>query len=228
MRFHNASYIYESPYSQLIINKEPIIVNTFLGCDPATDIEKNTSDFSVEMVGAMDSSRRIYVLEYRRERGAPTIGMRSDRDELIGKSGVVDNLIELYDFYHCVNGRVEDVAMNRSVFGALNTRKIKLGRLDIVISGYPPGGVEKHNRIHTALSSLFATGMIFIRENMLELINEIINFSPRMAHDDTIEALYYLIIGMYPPQGYAEQRNKEGRVTGFMKKQVKRRPWYLM
>ena len=34
---------------------------------------------------------------------------------------------------------------------------------------------------------------------MFDLVNEIVTFGPRMAHDDTIEALYYSNMHAFPP-----------------------------
>ena len=40
---------------------------------------------------------------------------------------------------------------------------------------------------------------MYVRENMFDLINEIVTFGPRMAHDDTIETLYYAQLHAFPP-----------------------------
>lgn len=226
LRFHDATYEHRGGINILTENNVSFPVKTFIGCDPATDINKKDSDFSVEMAGAMDINRRMFVLEYRVNKDIPTIGIRNDNDELIGKAGVVDECIDLYLKYHMENGRVEDVAMNRSVLQGITARKIRLGKLNIIIGGHPPGGMEKHNRIYTLLSPLFATGMIFIRKNMYELIDQIVNFGAGMYHDDVIEALYYLVISMYPPTGYDKISNKDGS-NMFVAKKIINKPWYL-
>ena len=59
---------------------------------------------------------------------------------IIGKLGVVDNIIKMNDRYHCRNGTVEDVAMNRSIFQALNAEKVRLNRYDIAITPGKPAG----------------------------------------------------------------------------------------
>ena len=51
-------------------------------------------------------------------------------------------------------------------------------------------------------------GTIHIRENMFDLSNEIITFGPRMAHDDTIETLYYANLHSFPPN-YSKNKEKK-------------------
>ena len=46
---------------------------------------------------------------------------------------------------------------------------------------------------------------------MFDLTNEIITFGPKMAHDDTIETLYYAQLHAFPPN---------------MKKNEKQKDWY--
>ena len=45
-------------------------------------------------------------------------------------------------------------------------------------------------------------------------INEIITFGPRMAHDDTIEALYYANLHSFPP---SYKLNKDNLIQGLVK-----------
>ena len=202
IKYHDYSLSYGDELVYLMINNEPTIVKTFLGCDPATDIETKSSDYSVIMVIAVDQHNRRYVLDYVRKLSIPTIGQRDpSTDILIGKKGVVDYIIELYDKYHCTLGTVEDVAMTRSVFQALNSRKRLLNRHDISIVGAKPSGREKHNKIYTYLDGLFANGQVYCRESHYDLINEIVTFGPLMAHDDTIETFYFANRNAFPPKG---------------------------
>jgi len=184
----------------LFVDGERKVVNTFLGCDPATDIDKKTSDFSVILVIAVDINNNIYVLPYERHRGIPTTGMRNINREIIGKKGVVDYIVELYKRYHCNSGKVEDVAMNRSIFPALNQYKVLNNDWSIHVSGEPVStSVSKTDKIYTGLGQRFAYGQIHVMENMFALIDEIVKFGPKMGHDDTIETLYYACKYAYPP-----------------------------
>ena len=201
INWHNNTIMYSDDTTYMVVNNEPVIVSTFLGCDPATDIDTKSSDYSVIMVIAVDQFNKRYVLDYVRKLSIPTVGQRDPQtDELIGKKGVVDYIIEMYDKYHCKLGTVEDVAMTRSVFQALNARKRILNRFDIKIVATKPGGTNKHNRIYTYLDSMYASGLIYYRESQYDLINETVTFGPLMAHDDTIETFFFANKNAYPPK----------------------------
>lgn len=203
IQYHDAQYEWdeEEKQSYIWVDKVRYPVNTFLGCDPATDIDTIGADFSVIMIIATDAENRKYVLEYVRNKYMPTAGMRDEKMQIIGKKGVADYLIELGQKYHINNGRVEDVAMTRSVFKDLNNLKRQLNAYDVLIAPHPPGGQNKHNRIHTFLNTDFTSGLIYIRKTMYDLENEIIKFGPKMAHDDTVETLYYACLGSYRYKG---------------------------
>lgn len=205
----------------LVIDGNLIPVNTFIGCDPATDIETKNSDYSVIQVVAVDKSDNAYVIDYERHRSIPTLGLRDADGEIDGKPGVVDHIIRLYDKYNCSMGVVEDVAMTRSVFQSLNAERKRLNRWDINIVPEKPGGEHKINRIYSGLNGRFSAGKIFLRENQFDLINEIIKFGPKMSHDDTIEALYYALKRAYPPSNLSSKPEME---TGLYRKHTKRKP----
>jgi len=199
IRHHNAVYEFdeEESHSYLRLNGDRFPVNTFIGCDPATDIDTKTSDFSVIMVIAVDGSRNVYALQYERHRSIPTLGSKYEGS--VSKMGVVDYIMELYDKYHCTSATVEDVAMNRSVFQSLNEERKRLNRFNISVIPEKPGGHNKRNRIYSGLNGRFSMGLVHIRDNMFDLSNEIVTFGAKMAHDDTIEALYYACTHCFPP-----------------------------
>ena len=80
----------------IVKDGEKTPVNTFIGCDPATDIDTKESDFSVIMVIAVDANNNRYVLEYERHRSIPTLGAKDENGKIFDKKGVVDYIIELY------------------------------------------------------------------------------------------------------------------------------------
>jgi len=200
IKFHEAVYHYQDKRNWLIIDGQFVPVNTFIGCDPATDIDTKNSDYSVIMAIAVDQLGNVYVLEYERHRSIPTVAARDYKGEIIDRKGVVDYIIDLYNKYHCQSGTVEDVAMNRSVFQALNERKRQLGAWDVAIIPEKPGGNSKINRIYSGLSSRFSQGTVHLRETHFDLTNEIVKFGAKMSHDDTIETLYYACRYAYPPE----------------------------
>ena len=216
-------YRHENGVNYIVRDGNDIPVNTFIGCDPATDIDTKHADFSVIMVIAIDTNNELYVLEYERHRSIPTVGSKSlDNGDIIGKKGVVDYILELHQKYNCTSSTVEDVAMNRSIFQALNDERRRLNRYDIAVIPEKPGGTNKRNRIYSGLSARFSTGTLHLRKNMFDLINEIVTFGPKMAHDDTIESLYYSQVHSFPPN---MKRNKEKK--GWFKPKKKSKSWII-
>lgn len=223
IKFWDGYYSNEDGQNVIVVNGERMPVNIFIGCDPATDIETKDSDFSVIMVIAVDRSGNRYVIEYERHRSIPTLATRDRDGSIISKMGVVDYLIYLYNKYNANGGTVEDVAMNRSIFQSLDSEKRRLNRWDINLVPDKPGGRDKINRIYSGLNSLFSAGAIYLKDGHYDLINEILKFGPKMAHDDTIEALYYANKYSYPPS-----QNIVREITGEFKKHVKRaRSWII-
>ena len=220
--YWKGAYKHEEGINYLTIDGDDIPVNTFIGCDPATDIDTKHSDFSVIMVVAVDPDNECYILEYERHRSVPTIGSKSFDGSILGKKGVVDYIIELANKYHCTSSTVEDVAMNRSIFQALNDERRRLNRYDIAVIPQKPGGREKRNRIYSGLSGRFSMKTIHLRENMFDLITEIVTFGPKMSHDDTIEALYYATLHAFPPR-----MNKNNEQKRWVKPKRKAKPWVV-
>jgi len=209
INYWDGYYKHENGINYIVKDGDEIPVNTFIGCDPATDIDTKHSDFSVITVIAIDSNNELYVLEYERHRSVPTIGSKSpSTGEILGKKGVVDMILELHQKYNCMSSTVEDVAMNRSIFQALNDERRRLNKFDIAVIPEKPGGTQKRNRIYSGLSARFSTGTIHLRKNMFDLINEILTFGPKMAHDDTIESVYYAQVHSFPPNMKKDKEKK--------------------
>tara|TARA_R100000700_G_C3179257_1_gene155541 strand:- start:6608 stop:8170 length:1563 start_codon:yes stop_codon:yes gene_type:complete len=220
LKYWEGYYEYKDGVNYLIKDGSEIPVNIFIGCDPATDIDTKTSDFSVIMVVAIDPESNVYVLEYERHRAIPTIGSKVDGN-IIGKKGVVDFIIELYEKYHCTSATVEDVAMNRSIFQALNDERRRLNKFSIAVIPEKPGGSNKLNRIYSGLSGRFSMGLVHIRESHFDLSHEIVTFGPKMSHDDTIESLYYACVHSFPPNMHKDKKNN------WMKKIKKAKSWIV-
>lgn len=181
--------------------------NTFIGCDPATDIETRTSDFSVISAVAVLKDNSRYSLGYERHLAIPTIGIRDDEGEFLTKKGVVDHIVEMYDKFHAELATVENVAMTRSVFQSINAFKMKFNRYDVNITPISPAGKNKHNKIYTYFDPLFANGLVHVRPQDDALINEILRFGALMPHDDTIESFYFANRNAYPPTEKIEEKN---------------------
>jgi len=210
IKYWKGMYEYDPDTNQnfLVIGGEQVPVNTFVGCDPATDIDTKESDFSVIMAVAVDKENNLYVIEYERHRSIPTIGQKALDGKVVGRKGVVDHILDMHNKYHCISSTVEDVAMNRSVFQALNEERRRLNKFDIAVIPEKPGGTQKINRVYSGLSGRFSMGTVYLRENMFDLINEIVTFGPRMAHDDTVETLYYAQLHAFPPNVERDEKNR--------------------
>jgi len=225
IHYHEARYFYEEGRNYIIVNGEKLPVNIFGGCDPATDIDTYASDFSVIMYVAVTEENDVYVLQYVRKRSIPVLGRRNKKNELDGPEGVVDTIMRLHQFYHAEVTNVEDVAMNRSIFQSLNDVRRRENLYDKVrVRPVPPGGQNKHTRIHSLLESRFAMGLIHIRNDMFDLENEIKRFGPRMAHDDTIETLYYALVDARPPKKDTDRHI----VEPFLRQKRKKKSWLLL
>ena len=111
--------------------------------------------------------------------------------------------------------------MNRSIFQALNDERRRLNRFDLSVIPQKPGGTQKRNRIYSGLSGRFSMGTVHFRENMFDLENEILTFGPRMAHDDTIESLYYANLHSFPPN-FKQNENKK-----WFKPKRTAKPWIV-
>ena len=224
IKFWKGYYDYdaEENANYLVISGERIPVNTFIGCDPATDIDTKESDFSVIMCIAIDVYNYLYALEYERHRSIPTIGAKDVHGNFTNKKGVVDYILEMHEKYHCMSSTVEDVAMNRSIFQALNEERRRLNKFEVAVIPEKPGGRQKINRVYSGLSGRFSTGTVHVRENMFDLINEIVTFGPRMAHDDTIETLYYASLHSFPPN-----MKKSENDDSWYKPKRKARSWII-
>ena len=221
IKYYEGYYIHEDGTNYISIDGKKTPVNTFIGCDPATDIDTKESDFSVIMVVALDINNNLYVLEYERHRSIPTLGAKDSSNKIIDKMGVVDFIMELHEKYHCISSCVEDVAMNRSIFQALNDERRRTNKFNISVIPEKPGGTQKRNRIYSGLSARFSMGAVFVKENQFDLINEIVTFGPRMAHDDTIEALYYANLYAFPSNLSQNKKKK------WVKKKKKAKSWLV-
>lgn len=193
----------------LTIGGKEIVVNTFLGGDPATDIDTLTSDFSVIAAIAIDADNNRYHLRSERHLAIPTSGLRNEEDGLVGKKGFVDYYIDMFDEFFCTGGTIEDVAMNRSVFKDLMQRKMKLKKMYVIANTFKPGGTQKHSRVHSFMNTFFTQGMVYYRPESYNLMEETIRFGPRMAHDDEIEAFFLANRYAYPPTSAVKKEDKD-------------------
>ena len=72
----------------------------------------------------------------------------------------------------------------------------------------PGTRLSKRDRIQGVLAQRMAIGGVKIRKQHYDLQHEILTFGPRMAHDDTIDALAYSVKYATPPQGLKKKEDR--------------------
>ena len=174
----------------------------YVGVDPATDSARRGSDFSVIIAVAVTSDNNIYVLDYIRNRTLPVIGIPG-----MDKKGIVDYIFDYAKFYKPTLFTIEDTSMSKPVFQAIRAEMRRRNEFIIPFKEEKPGNrMSKRDRIQEILAQRFSVGQIHIKKEHYDLHREIATFGPRMAHDDTIDALAYACKYAYPPQGLKETK----------------------
>ena len=115
---------------------------------------------------------------------------------------------------------IEDTSMSKPVFQAIKAEMMRRNDFSIGFKEEKPGTrMSKRDRIQGILAQRFAVGQMHIKKNHYDLQREIITFGPRMAHDDTIDALAYACKFAYPCEF---SKGKDGE---WSKKKPKARSW---
>lgn len=170
--------------------KERIPVNVYMGIDPASST-KQTADFSVTFVIAYDADRNIYCLPYFRKRTTPTAH--------------AEQIIESIKSYKPERAHVETIGYQEMMRQYLRQR---LEEENLYVSGlelkFNPRS-EKSARLDT-LQPFFATGRVWLKEDMPELEDEL-NMYPRGKHEDLIDGLYYATRKLVPPDHVIQDEN---------------------
>ena len=193
-------------------------VQTFVGVDPATDVNRRGSDYSVLMVVAVDMNNSIYVLDYIRQRDLTVMSIVGE-----DKAGIVDYMFDYAHKYHPLLQVVEDTTMSRPIFQALRSESMRRNDFTVKWKEEKPGTrMSKRDRIQEVLQQRFAIGQIFMKKNHYDLHHEIVTFGNRMAHDDTIDALAYACKYATPPRSLVKE-------NGIFRKESRSRPknWVL-
>lgn len=179
----------ERELSILNIDGKDIPINVYCGVDPATDSERRESDFSVIIYIGIDPNANIYVLDYIRKRGLPILGIPGD-----SKKGIVDYLFDYNKIYHPKLHTIEDTTMSRPVFQAIIAEMRRRNEFGIHFKEEKPGTRQsKRDRIQEVLGQRIIIGSLHLKKEMFDLQHEILQFGPRMGHDDTIDALAYAV-----------------------------------
>tara|TARA_R100001594_G_scaffold12501_1_gene27746 strand:- start:2034 stop:3587 length:1554 start_codon:yes stop_codon:yes gene_type:complete len=190
-------------------------INVFAGVDPATDSIRRDADYSVIIFIGCDADNNIYVLDFLRKRSLPVLGIPGS-----DKKGIVDYIFDYSKIYHPLMFTIEDTTMSKPVFQAIRSEMMRRNSFDINFKEEKPGTrMSKRDRIQEIMAQRFSVGQVHIKKNHYDLQREIITFGPRMAHDDTIDALAYACKFAYPCNF---QQDKDGE---WYKKKPKARSW---
>ena len=189
--------------------------NIFVGVDPATDSARRNSDFSVIIAVAVAPDNSIYVLDYIRDRSLPVLGVPGT-----DKKGIVDYIFQYAKFYNPTLFTIEDTTMSKPIFQAIRAEMRRRNQFIIPFKEEKPGNrMSKRDRIQEILAQRFSVGQVHIKKTQYDLHREIMTFGPRMAHDDTIDALAYACKYAHPPQGMSKNKG------GWYKKKRKAKSW---
>ena len=221
IKYWDGSFLYdestEIPF--VIVDGDARPVNIFCGVDPATDINRRDSDYSVLMVVAVDDNNFVYVLDYVRNRALPVLGIPGS-----GQRGIVDYIFDHNKHYHPSLFTIEETTMSRPIFQALKSEMLRRNDFSVKFREEKPGTrLSKRDRIQGVLAQRFSIGQIHIKKEHYDLEREIITFGPRMAHDDTIDALAYACKYAHPPHNI---ENDEKKKT-FKRKRPKVKNWVI-
>ena len=196
---------------------DPKPCSIYVGVDPATDSARRDSDFSVILAVAVTPDNNIYILDYIRNRSLPVLGIPG-----MDKKGIVDYIFDYANFYKPVLFTIEDTSMSKPVFQAIRAEMRRRNQFNVPFKEEKPGTrMSKRDRIQEILAQRFSVGQIHLKKEHYDLHREISTFGPRMAHDDTIDALAYACKYAYPPQGINEHKD------GWRKKVPQAKNWVV-
>jgi len=209
IKFWDGEFIYDenTGISAVVIDGELKPVTVFSGVDPATDSVRRDADYSVILTIGCDMDNNVYILDIMRARSIPVLGIPGS-----DKKGIVDHIFRINDSYRPTLFTIEDTTMSKPVFQAIRAEMMRRNDFSVAFKEEKPGTrMSKRDRIQGILAQRFAVGQIHLKKTHYDLQREIITFGPRMAHDDTIDALAYACKFAYPATDL--EKDKKGRYT---------------
>lgn len=181
--------------------KLPVIKKSYILMDLAIS-QKETADYTVIMVVGEDANKNLYVIEYVREHMLPAEMINTlfdvyQRNQVyrVQKVG-----IESVQFQKALSYFIKDEMKRRGVFMRIVDLK---------------ADKDKQRRIR-ALQPLFEAHTIFIKREHTALESELMEF-PFSKHDDTLDALAYILQILKPGRATTRRRYSHIRksVTGY-------------
>lgn len=158
-------------------------LNFFIAVDPAISLERE-ADFSAIVTVGVDEDGYVYVVDIERLKVKP--------NELI------DTIFAKWRLYGPVLIGIEEVGFQKTLQYTMSERMQQTGQY-LPIRPIKPNNRTKDQRIR-GLQPLYANGRILHSKhvkNIKALEDELIRF-PRGKHDDTVDALSYLLDFIFP------------------------------
>lgn len=163
--------------------------NIYITIDPAGEGTYTSADYNAIMVTAIDSKCDWYVLHYERKH--------------LNRMELFDLVADLCLKFNPKKVGIEKVFKQHELAAWLKQRS-KMKAVYIPWADFKTSHQTKAHRI-SALQTYYASKKVFIRRDMLELEDELLQY-PRSAHDDLIDALAYTNEFIAVPR---EQQDKE-------------------
>lgn len=161
---------------------EVVPVNVFTGVDPASSVKRG-ADYSVIFNLAVDDEDRRYALPYYRKHASPL--------------DLAEQIVLNYKRYKPEKTRIESVGYQEMLrqYVIKRSKEENLFIPGLNIKENPRN--SKSNRLES-LQPVFARKEMFMNEDQLEMIDELLLF-PRGKHDDILDGFYYANKGSFAP-----------------------------
>jgi predicted phage terminase large subunit-like protein len=170
-------------------------LSMFMTVDPAIQ-QKVENDWTALVVCGMDKDRNIYVVDRARMKALPT--------------EVISRIFQMVEKWSLNRIGIEKYAMQLMLKYEIQAEQRRRGKFfTIEEMSKPKDKVKKENFIYR-LEPFFEQGLIRIRHDMTDLVDEILSF-PNGKHDDLIDALAYQLDYLVPAaQNYKASVLREG------------------
>ena len=201
----NSFLVIEKLNGKVLNETKKVFVYTFIGCDPASDIETRTSSYTAFVTIAVDYDDNTYLVDEYRSKNMPDIALDGDKDEF----GIANNVLKKGQFFNIRRAGVEKHAISSGVFNGIKALKKKHGYYrKIAVTPLSHEGIPKLDRIYNRLINKFSNGQILIKENNSAIEKEIKQFGEYSKTLDLLDALEMAERVAYRPKERVEEKKK--------------------
>lgn len=162
----------------------------YLAVDPAMSLGKD-ADYSAGVVGGMFSDRRIRIVDYFKKRLQPS-ELIEEIFRMVEKWRLTRVGVESFMFQKTLHSFIKEKMREKKKFFSVD----ELGRRN---TGRGENILSKEARIRL-LQPYFEQGLIEIRSDMTDFVDELLSF-PRGKNDDLIDAAAWLLQKLNPSAG---------------------------